>query len=335
MSGSGQDTMVSSEVEVAVDPDTAFTAFTGELDLWWVRGPINHFAGGRVVAVRCESGVDGRLLEVYEDDALELGRITAWEPGKRLAWRSSVDDVNIDVSFAPAGDGCLVRVEASVPAGGQDHGGTAWVRVTPKWFGPWCARRDRAPHQVRDLARLALGVSYTRPAAAARWLASAFGFTSPDPLPEGNDPLPETGHGHPWIEFRLGNSSLMIFKLDAEGTARPTVHTPWVYVDAHYERARIAEAPIITELASPWGLPFYVVDDLEGNRWGKRGVSEGISMIAKDQVLQGVLNPSRSWWRRRRCVRRAPGRCRSRHCGIVRHERRHQRRSAPCRNRSA
>ena len=99
---------------------------------------------------------------------------------------------------------------------------------------------------MRDLARLALGVSYTRPAAAARWLASTFGFTSPDPLPEGNDPLPETGHGHPWIEFRLGNSSLMIFKLGAEGTGRPT---------------------IVTELASPWGLPFYVVDDLEGNRW--------------------------------------------------------------------
>ena len=97
------DTMVSSEVEVAVDPDTAFTALTDELGLWWGRGPINHFAGGGVVAVRGEQGVGGRLLEVYEDDALELGRITALEPGKRLAWRSSVDDVNIDVSFAPAG----------------------------------------------------------------------------------------------------------------------------------------------------------------------------------------------------------------------------------------
>jgi uncharacterized glyoxalase superfamily protein PhnB len=278
--------MVSSEVEVAVDPDIAFTAFTEELDLWWVRGPINHFAGGRALAMRCEPGVGGRLLEVYEDDALELGRITAWEPGKRLAWRSSVDDVNIDVSFAPAGEGCLVRVEASIPAGGQDRGGTAWVRVTPRWFGPWCARRDSAPHEVRDLARLALGVSYVRPAAAARWLASAFGFTSPDPLPEGDDPLPETGHGHPWIEFRLGNSSLMIFKLDAEAEGRqadrpedrsedhsedrPAVHTPWVYVDdidGHYQRARAAGATIVTELASPWGLPFYVADDLEGNRW--------------------------------------------------------------------
>jgi hypothetical protein len=32
------------------------------------------------------------VLEVYDDtagDALELGRITVWEPGKRLAWDSS------------------------------------------------------------------------------------------------------------------------------------------------------------------------------------------------------------------------------------------------------
>jgi uncharacterized glyoxalase superfamily protein PhnB len=273
MTGPGQDTAVSSEVEVAVDPDTAFTAFTQELDLWWVRGPINHHDGGRARAMRCEPGVGGRLLEVYDDaagDALELGRITVWEPGKRLAWCSSLDDVNIEVSFAPAGAGCLVRVRASIPAGGQDRGGTSWVRVTPKWFGPWCARREGAPREVRDLARLALGVSYARPAAAARWLADAFGFTSPDPLPEGADPLPETGHGHPWIEFRLGDSSLMIFKLEGASAAGGRTHVPWVYVDdiaGHYERARARGAVIVTALARPWGLPFYVADDLEGHRW--------------------------------------------------------------------
>ncbi len=196
MTEPAQDTSVSS-VEVAVDPDTAFAAFTEELDLWWVRGP----AAG---------------------DALELGVITVWEPGKRLGWRSSVDDVSIDISFEPAGDGCLVRVQASIPAGGQDRGGTAWVRVTPKWFGPWCARRDSVPREVRDLARLALGVSYARPAAAARWLAGVFGFTSPDPLPEGPDPLGDGAHGHPWIEFRLGDSSLMIFKLEGrDRTGQP------------------------------------------------------------------------------------------------------------------
>jgi hypothetical protein len=38
---------ISSHVEVPTDPTTAFVAFTDELDLWWVRGPINHWAGGR------------------------------------------------------------------------------------------------------------------------------------------------------------------------------------------------------------------------------------------------------------------------------------------------
>ena len=47
---------------------------------------------GRALAMRCETGVGGRLLEVYDDasgDTLELARITAWEPGRRLGWRSS------------------------------------------------------------------------------------------------------------------------------------------------------------------------------------------------------------------------------------------------------
>ena len=264
---------VTATVEVNVDPDTAFAAFTEELDLWWVRGPINHHAGGRVLAMRCERGVGGRLLEVYDDatgDALELGRITVWEPGRRLAWTSSLDDVRTEVDFEPAGSGTVVRVVARIPPGGQDRGGTAWTRVVPKWFGPWCARRDGAPREVRDLARLALAVSYRKPAAAARWLADVFGFESPDPLPDGTDPLPETEYGHPWIEFRLGNSSLMLFKREGDGTADPPIHVPWVYVDdieAHHHRASARGAVVVRPLSSPWGLPFYVADDLEGNRW--------------------------------------------------------------------
>jgi uncharacterized glyoxalase superfamily protein PhnB len=264
---------VVSDVEVAVDPGTAFAAFTEELDLWWVRGPINHHAGGRMLAMRCEPGVGGRLLEVYDDatgDALELGRITVWEPGRRLAWTSSLDDVRTEVLFEPSTNGTLVRVVARIPVGGQDRGGTSWTRVVPKWFGPWCARREHAPHEVRDLARLALAISYGKPAAAARWLAEAFGFDSPDPLPEGADPLPETEYGHPWIEFRLGNSSLMLFKLESDGAHHPPIHVPWVYVDdiaEHYSRACSRGATVVKQLASPWGLPFYVADDPEGNRW--------------------------------------------------------------------
>src|ERR1700759_266685 len=90
MTGSEQDTMVSSEVEVAVDPDTAFAAFTEELDLWRVRGPINHFAGGRAMAVRCEPGVGGRLLEVYEDDALPANRCSRRRSNSARAWLTTI-----------------------------------------------------------------------------------------------------------------------------------------------------------------------------------------------------------------------------------------------------
>jgi uncharacterized glyoxalase superfamily protein PhnB/uncharacterized protein YndB with AHSA1/START domain len=266
-----EDRTVSSTVEVGVDPATAFTAFTEEVDLWWVRGPINHHDGGRALAMRCEPGVGGRLLEVYAaGDPLELARITDWEPPHRLAFASSLDDVATEVTFAATGGGTTVTVTARIPAGGEDRGGTSWVRVTPKWFGPWTARRDGASRQVRDLARLALAVSYQRPAAAARWLAEAFGFRSPDPLPTGTDPLPDNGYGHPWIEFRLGDSSLVVFKLDGERADAPPVHVPWVYVDdveEHHRRAAKAGARIVTEPASPWGLPFYVAADPEGNRW--------------------------------------------------------------------
>src|SRR5438874_1504371 len=75
-------------VSVGVDPATAFTAFTEELDQWWVRGPINYFDAARAVGMRCEPGISGRLLEVYDEttgEGRELGRITAWEPGGRLA----------------------------------------------------------------------------------------------------------------------------------------------------------------------------------------------------------------------------------------------------------
>lgn len=251
---------ISSEVQVATDPETAFRAFTEELDLWWVRGPINHWAGGRIAAMRCEPGVGGRLQEIYDDasgDALELGRITVWEPGRRLAWTSSVDDVATEVTFEGAGLSTVVRVTARIPADGVDRGGTAWNRVVPNWFASWCERRDTAPREVRDLSRLGLAISYEKPAAAAHWLAEVFGFESPNPLPEGPDPLPETDHGHPWIEFRIGDGSVIVFKAD-QVAPRALTHVPWVYVDdieLHFQRAQSAGATIVDKLDAPWGLP--------------------------------------------------------------------------------
>ncbi len=257
---------VSAGVEVAVDPPTAFGAFTGEMNLWWVRGPINFFDAARAVAVTCEPGVGGRLLEVYDEvsgDALELGRITVWEPGRRVCWQSSVDDVVIEVRFDPTAGGTTVRVRASIPADGADRGGTSWVRVVPPWFGAWCARRAAAPRQPQDTARLGLAVSYAKPATAARWLASVFGLETPGVLPDDDA-------GRHWIEFRVGNCSLIIARLAGDRPeGAPVTHVPWVFVDdldGHFARAQAGGATIV-EGIHQHGYRAYVADDLEGNRW--------------------------------------------------------------------
>jgi len=258
---------VASEVEVAVDPATAFTAFTDEINLWWMRGPINNWDSARVVEMRCEPGVGGRLLEIYDEangDVLELARITVWEPGKLLAWESSVDDVEIEVRFRAVGHGTRVRVAATIPAGGKDAGGTAFVRMTPPWFGAWCAKRHRAPHELVDTARLGLAVHYAKPGTAARWLGDAFGFEPAGIMPEAGD---ETAD---WTEFRVGNGVLMVFKREeaSRADASPT-HVPWVFVDdldAHFANAR-AKGATIVEPIKQHGYRAYVAEDVEGNRW--------------------------------------------------------------------
>jgi uncharacterized glyoxalase superfamily protein PhnB len=263
---------VTSEVEVPVEPAKAFTVFTDELDLWWVRGPVN-FSGdaGRVFAMRIEPGVGGRLLQVYDaadGEAVERGRITVWEPGARLGWQSSLDDVVTEVRFEPSPVGTRVVVEARIPPGGSDRGGTAWTRVVPRWLPRWIATRGQTPHEPRDIARLALGVHYADPVSAAWWLADAFGFEA-DQLPAA-DGLPAGGEHHdPWIEFRIGNSSLMIFRLEDTPVRHPPVHVPWIYVedfDAHLARAEAKGVKVVARNEWSW-LATYVAEDLEGNRW--------------------------------------------------------------------
>jgi len=263
----------SSLVEVGTDPLTAFTAFTGELDLWWVRGPINAYDSGRLVEMRCEPGVGGRILEVYDaetGDGLELARITIWEPGSRVAWDSSLDDVSVDVRFEPSEAGTIVRLEATVSEGGEDRGGSTFVRVTPPWFGAWVQRRDGASREAHELARLALTLRYARPAAAARWLADVFGFEAPSPLPEAEDPLPEDEYGAPWIELHAGSASLMLEPLAGElASGAEATYEPWVFVDdpeEHLARARAKGATIVQELEQT-GFTSYVALDLEERRW--------------------------------------------------------------------
>lgn len=258
---------VSASVEVAVDPTTAFAIFTEEMDLWQVRSPISFYDAARAIAKRCEPGIGGRVMEVYEDGVFEIARITEWEPGKRLSWKDTHDDVEVDIWFEPTDRGTTtVRVDARVPEGGTDLGGTSIVRVGPRWFGDWVARRDQSPHEIVELPRLNLEIYYQHPVTAMRWLAEAFGF----PLPP-NLPADESEGVPPWIETRAGEAALMVFQLDAPEGAPPSMptHAPFIYVDdldAHFERAEQHGAAIVQEIHQH-GYRRYVCDDLEGHRW--------------------------------------------------------------------
>ena len=256
---------VTSSVQVPVDPALAFTVFTEELGCWWVQGPINFYDSSRAYGKRMEPGVGGRIIEVYDEasgDGLELGRITVWEPGERLAWRSSVDDVETEVRFEGREGGTVVSVRATIPGSGADRGGTSWVFMTPVWLAGWIAKRDRVPHEPVKLARLAVAVHYAKPATAARWLRDVFGFEPAAAIPDD-----DTADDHTWIEFHVGDSALMVFA--REGEPGGVTHTPWVFVDdldAHFAHARDAGAEILGDI---WqhGPRAYDALDLEGNRW--------------------------------------------------------------------
>jgi uncharacterized glyoxalase superfamily protein PhnB len=254
----------SAAVKVAVDPMRAFRAFTDEIDSWWVRGPINFFDAARAVAMRIEPGVGGRVLEVYDDvlgDALELGRITVWEPGTQLTYRSLVDDTEVDVRFDPVEDGTRVRVTQTLLPDGE-RAFFFWPNVL-RWLVPWCDDRDGARPDRREIARLSIALYYEDPASAARWLASSFQLGSWSGIPaEGEDPS--------WIELHHGNVAVLLFRLEGERPQNaPVTHMPWVYVDdvdAHFANAKAAGAPIVSEIEQH-GYRAYTAEDLEGRRW--------------------------------------------------------------------
>ena len=270
----------SASVQVGVDPPTAFRAFTEEIDRWWA------WDFGRAVTRRIEPGVGGRVLEVYDDatrDGLELGRITVWEPGSRLVYRSSVDDTEVDVRFDPVDGGTRVRASADsswvtgtvfpvdggtrvrvehyvLPGGDVDEAALFWPKVI-HWLVSWCRERDTA-RPPRQLARLGVALHYQDPPAAARWLAAVFGLSS-------WDRIPAEGDQQSWIELHVGNAAVMLSQADGKWAPEPVSHTVWVYVDdvdAHFAHASASGATIVSGIQQH-GYRAYTAEDLEGHRW--------------------------------------------------------------------
>ena len=107
-------------VSLAVAPDIAFSVFTEEIDLWWRRGLRFRVAGAKRGIIHMEPRVGGRLFESFDGVAgervIETGRVTAWEPPRRLVfdWRTTnfapEERTEVEVTFEPNGAGTLVTV---------------------------------------------------------------------------------------------------------------------------------------------------------------------------------------------------------------------------------
>lgn len=126
MSAATEALVSGAEVVVKVDPERAFEAFTAEINNWWKKDSPFWMDKDRRLGLRFEPHVGGRFLEVYDEngEGYEIGRITAWEPGAKVAytWRQSDWPehaiTNVEVTFEAIDGGTLVRMRQ-----------TGWERV--------------------------------------------------------------------------------------------------------------------------------------------------------------------------------------------------------------
>jgi uncharacterized glyoxalase superfamily protein PhnB len=232
------------EVVVGVDTAAAFRIFTEEVDLWWVRGPANFYDGARARGMRFEPGVGGRFIQLNDGiDDRTLGRITAWEPGERLAYETD-DGGAVEVRFKPAPDGTRVVVEQ------HGAGMSAWKNIL-QWF------KHRADHryQASEMPRITPVLFYAEVASAADWLASAFGFWCRGII------------GSEFAELELDGGVVMLRRGDPQDAAPHSI--TYVYVNdiqAHLDRARQAGATILEGITRR-GDTTYLAEDPEQHRW--------------------------------------------------------------------
>lgn len=116
-------------LRVAASPERAFDVFTRDIAQWWRPSELFQFTPRSPGVVAFEPGLGGRCTETLSNGKVfEIGRITAWEPGHRLAfsWRQATfapgQMTQVEVRFESVGGETRVTVEHrgwdSVP---QEH----------------------------------------------------------------------------------------------------------------------------------------------------------------------------------------------------------------------
>jgi uncharacterized protein YndB with AHSA1/START domain len=105
-------------LRVAAGPMRAFEAFTQEIALWWQPSELFQVTRGGDGTLAFEPRVGGRLFTTLDNGKeFEIGRISIWEPGKRLvfAWRQASftpeQATEVEVCFEAVGAQTRVSIE--------------------------------------------------------------------------------------------------------------------------------------------------------------------------------------------------------------------------------
>lgn len=105
-------------IRVAADPARAFDLFTREIGAWWRPSGLFRITSRGDGWLAFEPGAGGRLYTTFDDgEQFEIGRISVWEPGRRLvfAWRQASfapdQATEVEVRFEAVGDETRVSIE--------------------------------------------------------------------------------------------------------------------------------------------------------------------------------------------------------------------------------
>lgn len=105
-------------LRVPADPGRAFEAFTREISSWWRPDSLFQITPHGDGELAFEPGPGGRLItRLHNGETFEIGRISVWEPGKRLVfgWRqasfSPAQSTEVEVCFEPIGKETRVSIE--------------------------------------------------------------------------------------------------------------------------------------------------------------------------------------------------------------------------------
>lgn len=105
-------------LRVKASPQEAFEVFTQEIAAWWRPNTLFQVTPRGDGALSFEGGADGRLITTLPNGKVfEVGRVTTWAPGERLAftWRQATfaadQQTEVEVRFEAVEDETRVTVE--------------------------------------------------------------------------------------------------------------------------------------------------------------------------------------------------------------------------------